>query len=157
LSRSSLAVNCYCFNERSKCESHFLTLCSAASFFSSVGVSILTTMIFPVVASTHTSVRSFLPRCATSNDQISCPVFFFKLSALDRAALNSSQRNFLSLMLRHARLLKQFRFTFLCPQIEGGPARGECQCSDRCSNWLHTNFDQSSVNMFGYLLKVGLD
>jgi len=58
-------------------------------------------------------------------------------------------------MLRHARLLKQFRFTFLCLQIEGGPARGECQCDDRCANWLHTNFDQSSVNMFGYLLKVG--
>src|SRR5215813_5190048 len=43
------------------------------------------------------------------------PVLFFKLNALDRATLDSSQCNFFSLMLRDARLLKQFRFTLLCP------------------------------------------
>src|SRR5262249_31169512 len=54
------------------------------------------------------------------------PVFFLELSTLDRAILDSSQRNSFGLMLRHARLLKQFRFTLLCAHIEGCPARGEC-------------------------------
>ena len=44
-------------------------------------------------------------------------------------------------MLRHACLLKQFRFTLLRPQIEGWPARGQCQGDDRTLNRLHTNFD----------------
>src|SRR5206468_9309024 len=79
-------------------------------------------------------------------------VFFFKLRALDRAMLNSSQCNSFSLMLRYARLFKQFRFTLLCPQIEGCPADGECECEcdDRSLNWLHTSFDRPSVNTFGY-------
>jgi len=78
------------------------------------------------------------PRNVDRPDQHS--VFLTKLDALDRAVLNFSQRNFLSLMLRHARLLKQFRLALLRPQIEGCPARGECQCDDRSPNWLHTNF-----------------
>src|SRR6266436_4378792 len=86
------------------------------------------------------------PRNVERPDQHS--VFFFKLSTLDRATLNSSERNSFSLMLRHACLLKQYRFTLLCPQIEGRPARGECQCDDRWRNWLHTSFDHSPKNCY---------
>src|SRR6267142_6321571 len=77
-------------------------------------------------------------------------VFFFKLDALDCATLNSSQCDSFSLMLRHARLLKEFRSTFLCPQIEGGPAHGACQWDDPSLDWLHTNFDQPAFNTFGH-------
>src|SRR5258705_4167157 len=96
----------------------FFDLSSAISSFSKVGVSTLTEVIFAVVASTHTPVRSFLPGRVTSTDQISTP-FFFKLSALDRATPNSSQCNSFSLMLCDACLVKQVSSTLLCPQIGG--------------------------------------
>src|SRR6266487_3863830 len=58
------------------CENHFLIFFSATSSFSKVGVATLTAIIFPVVASIHTSVRSFLPDCVTSTDQTSTPFTF---------------------------------------------------------------------------------
>ena len=84
----------------------------------------------------------FLARLRNVNRPAQHSVFFLKLIALDRATLNLSQRNSFSLMLRHARLLKQFRLALLRRQIEGCSARDECQYDDRCLNWLHANFDR---------------
>src|SRR6516162_3632808 len=95
-------------------ESHFLTFASATSSFSKIGVSRLIAVIFPVVASTHTSVSSFLPGCLTSTDQISTPFSFSSSTQLIAPPLTLASAIF-SLMLRDVRLYKQFRFTFLSP------------------------------------------
>ena len=63
-------------------ESHFFTFSSATSVLSKVGVSMLSAVIFPVLASTHTSVKSFLPDCITSTDQISAPFTFLSSTHL---------------------------------------------------------------------------
>jgi hypothetical protein len=121
----------------------FLTLSSAISSFSKVGVSTLTAVIFAVVASTHTS-KVFLARLCNVDRPDQHSVFFFKLSALDRATLNSSQRNSFSLMLCYACLVKQFRSTLLCPQIGGRQFTARAN-DDRSLDRLHTNFDRPII------------